>query len=163
LFFILATFYSTPPLRFKAKPFLDFSSNILYAIPGIIGYVLLSNSFPSWPVLLALFCWTSAMHLFSAIPDIEADAKAKLTTTAVLLGEQPSLLLCFVFWFLTALIPIIYGYALPLTLLLWIYPGLIIIAWGRKLNLAKVYWWFPYITGTLGFISYWYFFILKLL
>lgn len=162
-FFILSTGYSAPPLRFKAKPFLDFASNFLYAIPGIIGYITITNAFPPWPALVALFCWTSAMHIFSAIPDIQADTKAGLITTAVYLGKPLSLWLCFVFWTIAASIPLFYDFAFPLSLLLWIYPLLILGISITRANIERIYWWFPYITGTLGFISYWYFIVQQLL
>jgi len=37
-FLFLSYFYSAKPFRFKAIPFLDFSSNVLYTLPGVFAY-----------------------------------------------------------------------------------------------------------------------------
>jgi len=157
VFLFLAYFYSAPPLRFKARPFLDFSSNMLYALPGIIGYFQTMQKLPSLLVCSALFFWTSAMHLFSAIPDIESDKKASLKTTAVLLGEKKSLFLCAIFWL--SCVSILYTLtksALVLVGLIYIITPLLLIFYPKYIS--KVYWFFPYINMGVGFIIFAYFF-----
>ena len=72
-FLFLAGFYSAPPLRFKRVPFLDFCSNYLYVMPGVYGFVLASGEWPPAWLLLGGFFHIAAMHLFSAIPDIDCD------------------------------------------------------------------------------------------
>ncbi len=154
-FIFLATFYSSPPLRFKSSPLLDFSSNLLYAIPGFVGFSTLTNSSISKEVILAAFCWTGAMHLFSAIPDITADKKAGITTSAVFLGEKKSLLLCTVLWFSCALtVQLIFGLTLT-TLIAFIYPLIALLVFFKKNpDLPKIYRYYPYINTLFGFILF---------
>ena len=75
IFLFLSYFYSAKPIRFKDKPFLDFSSNYLYVMPGIFGFYLVSGSMPALIILVGAYMHISAMHIFSAIPDIEFDKK----------------------------------------------------------------------------------------
>lgn len=155
--FALSVGYSVPPVRFKAHPFVDMLSNALYLVPGFFGYALYANALPSLPVSIALVCWVCAMQLYSAIPDIAADKKAKLKTTAVILGERSSLLLCAALW-------------LAFTVLLVVASGLGSTAWLGLVYVALpvipllipsvsvewLYWRFPWITGILGFAFWWY-------
>jgi len=154
-FLFLAVGYSVPPFRFKAKPFIDFSSNILYVLPGFFAYALHSQTLPSPLLILALFCWTSAMHLFSAVPDIQADQKAGLLTTAVFIGKRNSLLLCTFLWLLFAMI---IGWFTHLFLIpfLLTYAALPILILLKKVELEKAYWCFPYLNAFFGFLSFWY-------
>jgi 4-hydroxybenzoate polyprenyltransferase len=152
-FIFLSYAYSSPPFRFKAKPILDFSSNILYALPGIFGYYQITSQFPPLLIIGALFLWTGAMHLFSAIPDIDADAKAGVTTTAVYVGRTISLWTCFVFWFIFIFITvIIYQAYTPLSYIAFLYPVIpLLLLFGKRLDIEKIYWLYPYINGLLGF------------
>ncbi len=153
LFFLLAFFYSALPIRFKAKPLLDFVSNILYILPGVIFYMQISKEVVPVLVLVAAGCWTGAMHLYSAIPDIEADKKVRLVTTAVLLGKQNSIILCMVLWSITAFVAS--GFT-PLLVLTWLYPFLTALVYSKMISLEKLYWYFPSINAFLGFILFWY-------
>lgn len=154
LFLLLSFFYSAPPLRFKARPFLDFSSNILYVLPGILAYYQVRELFPSLVVIVALFCWTSAMHLFSAIPDIIADKKADLQTTAVILGQKNSLLLCTFLWAITAVITLL-NIDSYLASLVVIYPLIpLIIVFQKNSNIKRIYKIFPYINTLAGFLLF---------
>jgi len=152
--FFLSYFYSAPPLRFKARPFIDSLSNILYVIPGFIGYVHATGSLPSLAIIIAAGAWTAGMHLFSAVPDIKADKKANLLTTAVLLKHDASLWLVTFCWSLTAILVI--NLATWWTFFLLIYPltSLAVILFRKQLSLEKVYWLFPYINGCMGFILF---------
>lgn len=148
-FFILSFFYSAPPVRFKRLPFLDFSSNILYGLPAFIGYTQLTHTFPSFWTVLTVFLWTSAMHLFSAIPDIESDQRAGLQTTAVVLGFKKALALCWALWlgclvgtFFIGLYPFNLGGLLYLLLPIYVYRN--------PHTISSVYWYFPFINVTLG-------------
>ena len=149
----LATFYSLPPIRFKAIPFLDSISNILYILPGISLYVALSQTYPSVYVVLSGWAWTAAMHLFSAIPDIEPDKKAGLSTTATTLKEKNSLILCTALWTTTTVL--ILQENLFLGTISIIYPVLSLIPLLTKIPVEKQYWWYPYINGVGGFILFW--------
>lgn len=101
-FFALAVGYSVPPFRFKAKPFVDSLSNVLYIFPG---FAIAATA--DVPLALSVFiggwCWSAAMHLFSAIPDIVPDREAKLSTTAVVLGKTGALCTCSVLWLVATL------------------------------------------------------------
>jgi 4-hydroxybenzoate polyprenyltransferase len=156
-FFLLLSFlYSAKPIRFKARPFLDFMSNFLYVLPAIIAFYQLRFIIPPILPLFAAFMWTSAMHLFSAVPDIEADKQANLTTTAVLIGATASLILCFAFWltFATILVLIIPWNA-PWNLLMFVYPAIPIYPLlRRKANVEKVYWLYPYWNALFGLLLF---------
>ncbi len=151
LFLFLSYFYSAPPLRFKEVPFLDFSSNMLYVIPGILGYYLASGALPSPALVLAGYLHISAMHLFSAVPDISFDAAAGMKTTAVVLGRRRSLLLCLVFWSGLAVLVIYLAGLRPLSLLALVYPAVPLALLLREgLSIDRVYWYLPYINTGFG-------------
>jgi 4-hydroxybenzoate polyprenyltransferase len=148
-FLLLSYFYSAKPIRLKAIPFLDFSSNFLFALPGVFAYYHISESLPIPLVLLAAFFHTSAMHLFSAIPDIKYDKKAKLKTTAVLLGEKVSMVLCLAFWTGLVVVTIYLGGNLFKYLTL-IYPVITLILLLSNRKADQLYWFFPYLNIGLG-------------
>lgn len=152
LFLILAISYSAPPIRFKSKIILDFSSNILYAVPGFLAFNQLTGILPSYQVIFSAFCWTSAMHLFSAIPDIVPDRTVGIRTSAVWLGQKKSLLLCSVLWLLSIL-PIL-STLYPYSLLGFIYPLIPLYLYKRTNLIQTVYWKFPVITVSLGFLLF---------
>ncbi len=156
LFLFLATFYSAPPLRFKRYPLIDSLSNVLYIFPGLIIFALYSHNLALWSVIIASWSWAAAMHLFSAILDIMPDKKAGLKTTAVLFGEKKSMWICFFLWLIFSLVIVLNGWLLPLSYLFFIYPLIPIYILIKKIKAEKVYWYFPYITGILGFFSFWY-------
>ena len=150
-FLLLSYFYSAEPLRFKSKPFLDFSSNMLYIMPGIFGYVLVTDNLPPLIIILAAFGHISAMHIFSAIPDIKYDKKAGITTTAVYLGYKKSLLLCIFFWSLLAGITLLMSNFHPLSFLVLIYPIIPFFTLvNEQIKIEKIYWSLPYINTSLG-------------
>jgi len=100
LFVGLGWSYSAPPCRWKARPFVDSLSNVLYIMPGVA--IAAACDVDVLPLaILGGWAWSSSMHLFSAIPDIEADKQVGLHTTAVALGRTSSLLLCSVLWALS--------------------------------------------------------------
>lgn len=155
LFFIfLSVFYSTPPLRFKAKPFIDSFSNILYIMPGIFAYYQMTQTLPSWQIIIAGACWSASMHLFSAVPDIVVDRKAGITTTAVHLGFFKSLLLNNVLWFICAMfLSIATRSVLSVLATIYIFIPLYVIIRPHRIN--EVYWYFPYLNSVFGFILFW--------
>ncbi|MFA9289204.1 MAG: prenyltransferase [Weeksellaceae bacterium] len=153
IFMGLATMYSLPPIRLKARPYLDFLSNILYVVPGLVGYSLFTGQLPPLPIIVACGAWTGAMHLYSAIPDIQSDTQAKLQTTAVLLGRMNSLWLCFVLWSICAIIVAFYS---PFFVFILVYPFLTLRVIIGQLDLTGLYWRFPWINGIIGFILFWY-------
>ena len=156
LFIFLGAAYSTPPLRFKAHPFVDFSSNILYGVPGLVGYSLLTDKLPSLLIIGAVFCWTGAMHLFSAIPDIESDRAAHLKTSAVVLGQKKSLALCAILW-LGSVTALGVSQAVPQSFLLvgLIYPAIPLFLFRANRDRIKaMYRLFPYLNALVGMILF---------
>jgi len=155
LFLFLSVFYSLPPLRFKAIPFLDFLSNALYILPGIIAFYEVTKTLPHVFFVLASVAWAGAMHLFSAILDIEPDKKAGIMTTAVFLGLEKSLWLCFAIWSFAWMLMFETGFLGNLIYLFLIYPLLpFYILNNKKIDLGRIYWWYPYINTILGFILF---------
>lgn len=155
LFLFLSIFYSLPPLRFKTVPFLDFLSNALYVIPGFIAYYEVTRSAPGIIFIIAPILWASAMHLFSAILDIEPDKEAGIITSAVYLGIKKSLILCLVLWLSAFVLVYMTSFLGDLVYLYLIYPLLpLYILLNKKVNLAKIYWLYPYINTILGFILF---------
>lgn len=157
-FFITSYLYSCKPLRAKAKPFIDGIMNILYiATPFTIifishfdywDYSLSTISIIIYNFLAALFrCM--AMHCYSAIPDIEPDHKAWLTTTAVYLGKNKSLIYCWILYLLSAILsfPTLWWFSI-----LWgiVYLSMIIISYYKK-DIFVLYKLFPYINLIIGF------------
>ncbi|KUG20564.1 MAG: prenyltransferase [Methanomicrobiaceae archaeon] len=150
-FLFLSFFYSAPPLRFKEIPILDFSSNLLYIMPGIFGYYLASGILPPLILIAAGYLHVAAMHLFSAIPDIGYDRAAGVTTTAVALQERPSLLLCLFFWAGLAAIVILASGMHPASFLVLIYPAIpLLLLVDRALDIERIYWYLPAINTSLG-------------
>jgi 4-hydroxybenzoate polyprenyltransferase len=153
-FLFLAVFYSAPPLRFKARPFLDFFSNVLYIFPGLLAFAQsTSGRLPDTNIIASSWLWASAMHLFSAIPDIEADKTAGIQTSAVFLGRKKSLVLCFLMWSASSFLMISYSSFFIISLF---YPAIVLGVVFNKLSLEKTYWRFSFINLLLGFLLFWY-------
>lgn len=154
LWIFLGTFYSSPPLRFKTKPVLDAISNTLYVLPGCIaawqwGGVLV----PFWAIIAA-GTWSTAMHAFSAVPDIKPDSAAGLKTVATFLGANRTLVFCSILWGVSA------------WLLIWhqpvwgwfslIYPVIPLLLLGRsETEHTQAYWRMPWINLLCGGILFW--------
>lgn len=151
VFLFLAYFYSAKPLRFKEVPLLDFTSNMLYIMPGIFGYFLAAGHYPPVLYVVAGFFHIAAMHLFSAIPDIEYDRHAGIRTSAVVFGKKISLLVCLAFWScVAALVILLSGYH-PLSLLVLLYPlfPALLLLWD-SIQIETLYWYLPYVNTFLG-------------
>ncbi|MCS7136761.1 MAG: prenyltransferase [Candidatus Caldarchaeum sp.] len=149
-FLFLAIFYSAPPFRFKDKPFLDFMSNYLYIMPGVFGHYIVSGRIPDIPILLAGFFHIAAMHIFSAVPDIEYDRRTGITSTPVFIGRNPALLMVTAFWTALAYLVITLTNYHPLSFLVLIYPLVPISVLFFKKDVNRVYWTLPYINTSLG-------------
>ncbi len=151
MFLSLSYFYSARPLRFKAIPILDFSSNMLYIMPGIFAYYLAGGQLPPLLLVLAGYFHIAAMHLFSAVPDIECDKRAGISTTAVVLGERRSLMLVAAFWSIFSALVIYLTDLHPLSILVLMFPAFplaLLIDRGKDIN--KLYWRLPYVNNLLG-------------
>lgn len=151
IFLSLSYFYSARPLRFKSIPILDFSSNMLYIMPGIFAYYLAGGQLPPLLLVLAGYFHIAAMHLFSAVPDIECDRRAGIRTTAVVLGERRSLMLVAAFWSVFSALVIYLTDLHPLSILVLMFPAFplaLLIDRGKDIN--KLYWRLPYVNNLLG-------------
>jgi len=153
LFFSYA--YSMSPWRWKAKPFIDSSSNILYIIPGVFGFFLTTGKFPALPILGAAGLWSAGMHLFSAIPDIDADRRAGLLTTAVFFGKEKSLIICILLWFSAWVSIMNYSHNLWCVPLL-VYAIIPLLTLIKKWEVMRVYKIFPALNGCVGFGLFWF-------
>lgn len=150
-FLFLSYFYSAPPLRFKERPFLDFSSNYLYIMPGIFAYNLASGALPDPLILFAGYCHVAAMHIFSAVPDTEYDRIAGINTTPVFIGRRPALAISAFFWLLLSIITVCITGFHPLSFLVFIYPAFpLSVLLIRRIRIEKIYWYLPHVNTALG-------------
>lgn len=152
----LSVLYSAPPIRFKARPFLDSASNVLYAFPLFLGYQQFSGHPVPTPVFLSGFLWTAAMHLFSAVPDIACDRQAGLRTSATVLGYRGSLLTCALLWTGTALVCARGRLLWPWGLGAFVYPMIpLLLLFHPKLDLDRTYALFPLLNAGAGMTAFW--------
>jgi len=153
---VLSVLYSVEPIRLKAVPILDFTSNFLYVIPALLAIYQTTRTIPPLIPVFAAFCWTAAMQLFSAVPDIEADRKADVRSTAVAIGKEASLFLCLIFWTLFAVILVfVHPWNYPWNLLTFVYPLIpVYLILRRKADVSRVYWFFPYWNGIFGMVIF---------
>ena len=90
-------FYSTPPLRFKARKYLDALSNTDYAFP--LAFVPLALGYePNWWLVSGLMAWSIAKHAYDAIQDIPEDSEVGIVTTAVHLGPKGTAIWATFWW-----------------------------------------------------------------
>jgi lycopene elongase/hydratase (dihydrobisanhydrobacterioruberin-forming) len=162
LFFFFAGFYSSPPIRAKARPFIDsvFSAGH-YVVTALFSYAVASDVLGApidWsitaPCVLAGMCWAIAMHAYSAVPDIQADTDANLETFATVLGKRNTILACASLYTISALLsfPYIGIYSLIL-------GALYVFFMIRSLHttnesLFKIYTYFPTINTISGMIVF---------
>lgn len=152
LFIGCAWFYSVPPIRAKARPFLDslFSAGH-YVATGVFGFLLVAPGVPVQPLfVIAALAWATAMHVYSAIPDISADQAAALETTAAKLGQTSALWYCFGLYTLAAVLTAPATAYVTLGLLL---PYLVILrksVGATENELLRLYRWFPAINTLVG-------------
>ena len=147
-FLVLGAAYSAPPLRLKARPPLDSLSNGLYVLPGAAAYAALSGSAPPTLALVGGWCWTMGMHTFSAVPDVEADRRAGIETTATVLGRDGALAYCAGCWLLAA--TVFAALDVRLGLLLLAYPLLVAGVAVSSVSVDRAYWWFPAVNTAVG-------------
>ncbi|MFW9921372.1 MAG: prenyltransferase [Candidatus Thorarchaeota archaeon] len=153
----LSVAYSVKPFRFKSKPVVDFASNFLYVIPALLAFYQVTSVIPPFIPVFGAFLWVASMQLFSAIPDIDADEKANIKTTAVVIGKRASLLLCLIFWAGFAIILAVISPFLdfPWSLMLFVYPGIPAFLLLRPItSIERAYWYFPYYTGIFGMVIF---------
>jgi 4-hydroxybenzoate polyprenyltransferase len=145
--------YSVPPVRFKARSYLDSLSNAAYAFPLVFVPLALGKE-PVWSAALGLMAWSAAKHTFDAVQDVDEDRRASITTTAVRLGPGGVVLWSGAFWALaTACFTLV---SLPVALLNAAIAGTLLYVlsqnptpqtghWLYKYSIA-----FPYVVGTFA-------------
>ncbi len=156
-FLFFSIFYSAPPIRAKSKPFLDSAFNILYVMPGVFSYSLVTGHFPPLQVVLAGGLWTAAMHAYSAIPDIGSDREASISTIATVLGAAATHLFCLAAYIgSTALAYQYLGKAAIVVGLLYTVLMAVSIFAAEKDSVFNIYRRFPFVNAGVGFAIFWY-------
>ena len=162
-FLFFGVFYSMPPIRAKVRPLMDSIFNVLYIFPAIVGYAVVSKTLPSLYLCLAAAFWCMAMHAYSAVPDTEADRKAKISTIATKLGKAGTLLFCIACYALAAGLSI--SALGQFSIAAGILYGLMMIVTLQAKNahsVMKLYSLFPYINMGAGMaLFFWVLFVLK--
>ncbi|HLP23316.1 MAG TPA: UbiA family prenyltransferase [Microbacteriaceae bacterium] len=150
---LVFAFYSMPPLRFKARPYLDALSNAAYALPLAIVPLALGRG-PVWLVVIAVMAWSIAKHTYDAIQDIAEDSAAGIRTTAVALGARGALAWAATWWLVASvclgLVNVSIGianagYAAVLVWMLWREPSAARARWLYRFSVA-----YPYVVGSIA-------------
>lgn len=145
--------YSARPLRFKGRPIWDSISNADYAFP--LAFVPLALGVePSWPAVIGLMTWSMAKHVYDAIQDIDEDAAAGITTTAVKFGVRGSLVWSGSWWIVsTAAFALV---NIPVAIVSGVISGWLLFAnWrtptsAEAKRLYKFSVMFPYVAGAVA-------------
>ncbi|MGB9965023.1 prenyltransferase [Halobacterium hubeiense] len=145
---VLAVEYSAPPFRFKTTPLLDSLSNGLYVLPGAAAYAAVAGHQPPLLAVAAGWLWAMGMHTFSAIPDIEPDREAGITTTATALGERRTYAYCAGCWAASAAVFAVVDWRLGAVVLA--YPALVAGIVAADVAVDRAYWWFPFVNTAVG-------------
>ena len=145
--------YSTPPVRLKARPYLDSLSNAAYAFP-LVFIPLALETVVVWPAALGLMAWSAAKHTFDAIQDVDDDRNVGICTTAVRLGVSGVVFWSGTWWLIATLC---FALASPVVALVnAAYAGGLLYALSRNPTpetghrLYKYSIAFPYIAGTVA-------------
>ena len=153
LYALLFVFYSVPPLRFKARPYLDSLSNAAYAFPLVFVPLALGET-PLWPAAVGLMAWSAAKHTFDAVQDVDEDRKVGIATTAVRLGPRGVVFWSGLWWTLATVCFALVN--LPVALVNAAIAGGLLVALyrdptpqtGHRLYRYSIA--FPYIAGTVA-------------
>ncbi|MDQ3736766.1 MAG: UbiA family prenyltransferase [Actinomycetota bacterium] len=153
LYAVLFVGYSAPPLRFKARPYLDSLSNAAYAFP-LVFVPLALESPVIWPAALGLMAWSAAKHTFDASQDVDEDRRVGIKTTAVRLSIKGVVLWSGAWWTIAT---ICFALVSPLVALVnaAYAGGLLYALWrlpspetGHRLYKYSIA--FPYVAGTVA-------------
>jgi len=144
----LSVEYSAPPFRFKTTPLFDSLSNGLYVLPGAAAYAAVAGHHPPLLAVAGGWLWAMGMHTFSAIPDIEPDREAGITTTATALGERRTYAYCTACWLASAAVFAAVDWRLGAVLLA--YPVLVAGIVAADIEVDRAYWWYPFVNTAVG-------------
>jgi lycopene elongase/hydratase (dihydrobisanhydrobacterioruberin-forming) len=101
--------------------------------------------------------WTTAMHAYSAVPDINADRESGLSTIATFLGGRGTLILCLLLYLASAVLT--FNYLGAISFVLAAIYALMIAASFAAINADRVfsvYRLFPIVNTACGFLLFWY-------
>jgi len=154
-FLLFAVFYSAGPIRAKTTPFLDcLISSSIYITPAVFGFHLAGGEGVEPMVLIAGYAWGSAMHAYSAVPDIEADRRSGTATVATFLGRTATLLFCAALYAMATMIA--YRWlGVPGAILGAVYVGVMAVSLMRKdESLFQLYKAFPLLNSFSGMVIF---------
>ena len=156
IFLCLGIAYSVPPFRLKARPFLDALSNILYVVPALVTWYAFGGGAINPYLVVAGGVWCMAMHAYSAVPDIEADRAAKLSTIATTLGKNGTLIFCGGLYLIATVLASLVWYGFPMFAGI-VYLALMIRSAQVKTHegLLAMYRIFPWVNALFGFVIFW--------
>lgn len=146
-------FYSSPPLRFKARPVWDSVSNTDYAFP-LVFIPLAFGIQPLWFAAIGLMAWSMAKHTFDAVQDIPQDSEVGIQTTAVWLGSKKTVWWIGFWWIIST---ICFAFVnIPLAIVNLVISGYLTLSLykdprpetGRRLYRLSIA--FPYLAGTVA-------------
>ncbi|MDJ0376772.1 UbiA family prenyltransferase [Cryobacterium sp. PH31-L1] len=150
---VIFVFYSMPPLRFKARRYLDSLSNAAYAFP-LVFVPLAVGEHPLWPAAIGLMAWSVAKHTYDAVQDIDEDRAARIRTTAVHLGVRGATVWSAIWWAASTV-----GFALiswPVALVNALIAGWLVVSLAhdptpaRARGLYRYSIVFPYVAGSVA-------------
>lgn len=150
-FLFFSIFYSAKPIRAKAIPILDSAFNILYILPGALGFYLAGGTYLDPSLLVAGALWAAAMHAYSAVPDISADKAAGVETIATTFGFTRTLWICGGLYLASAALAFMHIPSIALVLAA-VYSTMIMISLKKKTEteLMSVYRFFPIVNTCCG-------------
>ncbi len=153
LLILFGLVYSLSPIRLKSIPFIDSLSNGAWcAMVGIMGYTAAGGVHIALIPCIAGGLWATVMHAYSAIPDIDADRKARVKTIATVLGAWKTLVFCLITYICMGMLLYFSGYVYHSFLVI---PYIVLIfASFKKLkqtsSVFAIYKIYPYITYIVG-------------
>ncbi|MBU6141940.1 UbiA family prenyltransferase [Patescibacteria group bacterium] len=156
LWLLIVVMYNMPPLRFKGRPFWDLFFAVNFPLWGVMGYMATMDKAPPFLILLALFVFAIAMHMYTSIADIRSDKDAGLITSAVFIGsEGRNLLVCIILSFIFSGVLILANQPLLMVLGMAYALFFLIHFMLRKKYTDQVRWYryFIYLHYVIGFIA----------
>lgn len=157
-FFFFAGFYSAEPIRAKAKPYLDSIFSAGHYIATAAFSYLLCLDLLFLPIqtttfmitLIAGMLWAIAMHAYSAVPDIQADRDAVLSTIATTLEKQKTIILCVILYILSGILSYPFLGAISIVLSMIYVVFMISSLKADEKGLFRLYTYFPIINTLSG-------------
>ena len=119
LIFFIGVIYSAPPLRLKIHPPLDSIANALNfgSFPLFLGILLKEEKIFSFQLVILLIISGLIVviyYLLIDILDLETDKKYGIKTSVTILGLKNTINVCFIMYFFTLILSLIYFNALSL-------------------------------------------------